>query len=172
MTTVPAAGLRALAMPVVVVAVEHEGRRSCSTSTAMYAALDPPTLVVSLSVHSTTARLVLAAGRFSVSALGVHQAAVAVAAGGRAHGPDKLAEVGIDAVEPDADFAQPSVAGAPMAWSCEVRAEQVVGDHTLVTAEIVAVRPGEAEAPLLRHDRRYVGLGVPTSAQDQGGYPL
>jgi hypothetical protein len=41
-----------------------------------------------------------------------------------------------------------------------------------VTAEIVAVRPGEAEAPLLRHDRRYVGLGVPTSAQDQGGYPL
>jgi hypothetical protein len=79
-------------MPVVVVAAESSGRRWCSTSTATYGSLDPPTVVVSLARHPTIAQLVLTARRFSLSVLSGGQGDVAVAAGGRAPGPNEFAE--------------------------------------------------------------------------------
>jgi flavin reductase (DIM6/NTAB) family NADH-FMN oxidoreductase RutF len=159
-------------MPVVVLAVEHGGRRSCSSVTAMYAALVPATLVISLARHSSTTGLVLDAGVFSASALHDGQASVAVSAGGRTQADDKFADLGIAAAEPDEQFGQPSVAGAPVAWCCRVTDQVIVGDHVVVFGEIVAVRGAEAVTPLLRHDRRYAGLGEDTDVQDAGGYPL
>lgn len=170
----PARGLRRLAMPVVAIAAEHDDRRSCSTATASYATLDPPTLIVSLAARSATTALVLGSRTFSASALATDQVQVALAAAGRATGADKLAELGIPVTEGDDEFTVVSVAGAPVAWCCRVTGEVPVGDHVVVFGEIVAVRGAAAhdEPPLLRHDRQYAGLGMRLAVQDGGGYPL
>jgi flavin reductase (DIM6/NTAB) family NADH-FMN oxidoreductase RutF len=170
----PAGGLRRLAMPVVIVAAEHDGRRSCSTATAMYASLDPVTLVVSLARHSTTQALVDASGRFSVSVLATHQVELALSAGRRSEGDDKFAAFGIPVDEPEPPFVVPSVAGAEVSWCCRVTGGVPVGDHAVVVGEMIALRgdPDGNRAPLLRHDRLYTGLGEALAVQDRGGYPL
>jgi flavin reductase (DIM6/NTAB) family NADH-FMN oxidoreductase RutF len=161
-------------MPVAIVAAEHDGRRSCSTATAMYAALDPVALVISLAQRSATASLARASGWFSVSLPAADQVETAIATGRPAKGDDKFAEFEIPVADRDERFVVASLADARVAWCCRISHEVAVGDHAVIVGEVVAVRgePADERSALLRHDRRYVGLGEPLSTQDQGGYPL
>jgi flavin reductase (DIM6/NTAB) family NADH-FMN oxidoreductase RutF len=172
----------AIAIPVAIVAAAGPGQRSCATSTVTYVSLAPPQVAIAMHPGSRTSRLVSSSREFSVSLLAAEQVDIAIAAGQGARTEDKFAEHGIATVEPpqDAGFRVPGIAGAISVLWCRVVAELTTGDHVVFVGGVVARLDvddtGGVELvrrrPLIRFDRRYLGLDPTSAARATDGYPV
>lgn len=164
--------LSRIAHVVTIVAAAHGGERSCGTGTCMYVSLAPPMIAIAEHTGSRTTRLIRESGEFSVSLLRDDQQDLAAAAGRSAAGPDKLATLGIRAVEPPEGMRAPGVAAALAVLWCRVTATVPTGDHLLFVGEVTAHQVDPLhDDPLLRFARRYARLGEPTSGEAPEGYP-
>jgi flavin reductase (DIM6/NTAB) family NADH-FMN oxidoreductase RutF len=167
------AAFSGIAMPVVVLAAEHGGERSCATGTVMYVSLAPPEVAVAMHPGSRTTGLIRAARELSISILGADQAEVAVRAGRSGGGSDKFATAGIEVVEPPTGFTAPGVSGSIEVLWGRVTAELETGDHVVIMARVdhhMSLDP--SRQPLLRLGRRYVATGEPVTEAGTDRYPL
>jgi 3-hydroxy-9,10-secoandrosta-1,3,5(10)-triene-9,17-dione monooxygenase reductase component len=166
------AALSQIPHPVVIVAAEHDGERSCATSTVMYVSHAPALVAIAEHPGSRTCRLIETSRALSVSILHAAQQDVAMAAGRSAPGPDKFAALRIPAVDAPRAGLPPGVAGSVAVLWCEVRESRPTGDHVLFVAEVVAHHVDETKMDtLLRFRRRYFNIGHPTSDEAPEGYP-
>lgn len=163
--------LAELPCPVVVIAAEADGERSCATGTAMYVSFVPPAIAIAVHPGSRTCRLIEASGAFSLSLLAEDQVEAAQVGGRSGGAGDKLAALGLGLAESAAS----PVAGArdvPMTVWCRVTHRHPAGDHVVFVGEVVDHRRDPAEPPpLLRHRRRYVRRGAWLTDEVPGGYP-
>jgi flavin reductase (DIM6/NTAB) family NADH-FMN oxidoreductase RutF len=126
-----------------------------TASSVASVSLTPPALVLSVSHRSSAARGVLAACSFLVHLLEDHNADLA----------RRFATSGADRFGPGTGWTpladgEPWFPQAPTALRCRPLARTPVGDATVVTAEVVAIRSsGRRGRPLLHHDRGYHELG-------------
>ncbi|MGE2732168.1 flavin reductase family protein [Mycolicibacterium vaccae] len=104
----------------------------------MSLSLDPPMVLLSVDRKSTTWPLIAAGARFAVNVMASDQQAVALAFA--KSGTDKFAGMRWDLAP---------VTGAPLLSGCQAWVEaQVVdtfdgGDHVIVTADVLSMRPGD-----------------------------
>lgn len=161
--------LAQLAMPVVIIAAEHDGRRSCATGTAMYVSFAPPRVAIAQHPGSQTTALIEASGRFSISLLHRGQLDAAMGAGRGAKTADKFAELGLRVHEHD--DGSPAVDGSATIMWCDLVSSADAGDHRLIVGEVTAYEVTEAGPPLMRHRRRYAVLGEPLTDVAPEGYP-
>lgn len=161
--------LAQLAMPVAIIAAEHDGRRSCATGTAMYVSFSPPRLAIAQHPGSQTTGLIERSGRFSVSLLRDGQLQAALDAGRGAKTDDKFAELGLEVLERPG--AAPAVAGSASVLWCDVVSASDAGDHRLIVGEVTVYEVGESHDPLIRHQRRYAALGPSLTDVAPEGYP-
>jgi flavin reductase (DIM6/NTAB) family NADH-FMN oxidoreductase RutF len=165
--------LRQLAMPVVVVSAQQGDEVSCATSTAMYVALSPILLTVSLRPGSRTCRLVVESGELVLSLLSADQVAIAERAAQRTSAADKFAELDIAKWPAPDGRTAPGVALATAVIWCRVVETRSVGDYLEILAQAEESAVGDAEqAPLLRHRRHYIRAGEPVGSLAADGYPL
>lgn len=163
--------LSELPLSVVLVGAGDGTRRSAATGTTMYVSFEPAQVVVALHPGSHTCRLVDETGAFTISALADDQLDLAAAAGKGGSGPDKFAELGADTIEIEELPGVPGLEGAPIVIWCRVVERLTTGDHRLFVGEVVAFAGSGTDAPLLRHRRRYAGLGAWLSETAPEGYP-
>lgn len=166
------AALSQIPHAVALIGAADGAERSCATGTCMYVSLAPALVAIAEHPGSRTARLIGSSREFSVSLLHASQQDLAAAAGRSAPGPDKLASLGIAAVEAPPGLSSPAVAGSIAILWCRVVDERVTGDHILFVGEVVAheVDPAKGDA-LLRYRRRYTHVGHWTSEPAPEGYP-
>jgi flavin reductase (DIM6/NTAB) family NADH-FMN oxidoreductase RutF len=164
--------LAELPCPVVLIAAEADGERSCATGTAMYVSFVPPALAIAVHPGSRTARLIEASGSFSISLLAEDQVDAAEVGGRSApSGGDKLAATGLSLTTSPASTA-PGADDAPLVAWCRVTHRHAAGDHVVYIGEVVDhQRAAEPAPPLLRHRRRYVRRGEWLTDEAPGGYP-
>ena len=144
--------LSELALPVALIGAEADGRRSCSTGTAMYVSFAPPRVAIAQHPGSHTTALIESSGQFSISLLRDDQLAAAVDAGTGARSTDKFAELGLEAISrPDM---APALADAAAVLWCRVVSVHEAGDHRLFIGEVTAHESTESTRPLLRHRTR------------------
>ena len=134
--------LASLPLPVVIVAAESGGERSCATATATYVSFDPPLLATPLRRGGRTRRLAEQSGEFTVFVLADDQAELAVRP---VDGP----------------------AGCAAVFRCRVEA---AGGPLLVGRVEDAVTSDRE--PLIRFRRRYRGLGAAIDVREEADYPL
>jgi len=121
--------------------------------------LTPPALVLSISHRSSAAPALLAAGSFLVHLLEARNVELA----------RRFATSGADRFGPATRWTplatgEPWLPDAPTALRCRPLTRTVVGDATVVVAEVVGVRSsGRAGPPLVHHDRAYHVLGPGTA---------
>lgn len=164
--------LSRIAHPVAIIGAASGDERSCATGTTMYVSLSPAMVAIAEHTGSRTTRLIRESGEFSVSLLHDAQQDLAVAAGASAPGPDKLATLGIAAIEPPDGFRAPGIAGSIAVLWCRVVTTTPTGDHLLFVGEIGAHRVEDRRyEPLLRYGRRYMRIGHWTSEESPEGYP-
>jgi flavin reductase (DIM6/NTAB) family NADH-FMN oxidoreductase RutF len=131
-------------MPVVVVAAEAGGERSCATATVTYVSLEPPRLATPLREGSRTRRLAEASGEFTVSVLSDAQAELAVHP--VPHPPSPVA-----------------------VYRCTLES----ADGPLLVGRVLAAESADdGPGPLLRFRRRYHALGAPIAVDAEADYPL
>lgn len=140
--------LRRFASGVTVLTVNHDGLRHGTTVSAVVAISREP-LVLGACLRPSSAFTALArdAGVFSVNVLSSEQASVArhFAVPGRHRGDAQFADV---------EWATDDLTGAPLIegclahLACALTGCQRLGDHDLLTADVLAGRPGQG-APLL-----------------------
>ena len=140
--------LRRFASGVTVLTVNHAGLRHGTTVSAVVAiSRDPLVLGACLRASSAFTALACEAGVFSVNVLSSEQASVArqFAASGRHRGDAQFADV---------EWTTDDLTGAPLIdgclahMACALTGDQEIGDHHLLTAEVLAGDPGQG-APLL-----------------------
>ena len=166
------AALSQIPHPVVIVAAEHKGERSCATSTVIYVSHLPALVAIAEHPASRTGRFIEASRAMSVSILHAAQQDIAMAAGRSAPGADKFAALRIPTVDAPREGVPPGVAGSIAVLWCEVRESRDAGDHRLFIAEVVADRIDETKMDaLLRFRRRYFNIGHATSEVAPEGYP-
>jgi flavin reductase (DIM6/NTAB) family NADH-FMN oxidoreductase RutF len=113
-------------------------------------ALEPPTLLVCLRRDSPTLEAVLSSGSLAVNLLHDHARPVAELFGsGAADRFDRVVWTAGPGGGPHLISAAHTIA------DCAITAEQVVGDHAVVMAEVVAVSSLRAPRPLMYGMRRY-----------------
>jgi flavin reductase (DIM6/NTAB) family NADH-FMN oxidoreductase RutF len=161
--------LAELPCPVVLIAAAADGKRSCATGTAMYVSFSPAALAVAVHPGSQTCRMIQASDEFSISLLAEDQVAAAEIGGRSAAGGDKLVALGLEVIASPLSSA-PGVGGPLTIW-CRVTHSHLAGDHVLFVGTIVDHRLATDDAPLLRHQRRYVRRGSWLTDDEPGGYP-
>lgn len=127
----------------------------CSVSTA------PPALLVSLGVHTTSARTAVEDGGFGVSILG--ERLVEAARFGSAPGQPKFVQRFCSAPDGPADecySTSPVVAGALAHLDCSVVRVVEHADHLLLIGDVRSVTVAANDTPLLYYSRAYRVLGV------------
>jgi 3-hydroxy-9,10-secoandrosta-1,3,5(10)-triene-9,17-dione monooxygenase reductase component len=184
------ATLSGIAMPVAIIGAAgraesaESGERSCATGTLMYVSLAPPQVAIAMHPGSRTSRLARSSGSFSVSLLGADQLDLAIAAGHGARTADKFLELGIPTIDPPTP-SRPSVPGIQgsiaVLW-CRVVDEIETGDHVVLIGS-VEQHIGDASSgltagdrgdrqPLVRYQRRYLGLEPAAGIPATDGYPV
>jgi flavin reductase (DIM6/NTAB) family NADH-FMN oxidoreductase RutF len=146
--------LRRYPFGVSVVTVDLDGERLGLTVASLVSlALEPPLVGFSLARQAALHELLRAAGDFAVSLLAADQVALAQHF---ARGVPPIAIwQGIDVRDGER---APLLEGA-LGWlECELRSDQLVGDHTFFVGEVLRAEPGRAAPPLLRLHGDYTGL--------------
>ncbi len=159
-----------LPLPVAIIAAAAGGERSCSTGTVSYVSFEPPLVAVPLAARGRTAEPARRSGELSVSLHEQGQAELAVRASRTSTG-DKFAVQEIPLLAAPEGAAAPAVAGSSSVLWCRVVGEHTHGSGSLFVAEICTHLAGDGP-PLLRHERRYRGLGAAVPASEEADYPL
>ena len=148
--------MSALAAGVVLVTCRLGDRPWGMTVTAFASVpADPPTVLVSLGLETTSAQTITATRRFGVSILSESQ--VAIAHLGSAPGAAKFLDSFVD--PGDRSSAGPAVAGALAHLDCELSDAVQIADHTILFGRVRAARAARSGEPLLYHSRGYRTLG-------------
>ncbi|TDR85270.1 flavin reductase family protein [Enterovirga rhinocerotis] len=147
--------MRQLAGGISVITVGEADDRTGLTATSVSSlSVDPPTLIVCVNLSSSSWPLIERYGRFGVNLLGEGHRAIADRFAGRG------GETG--ARRYDGAFWETFVTGAPIlkgalaALDCEVDEVIVRHSHAIVIGGVAAARIGEASAPLVYWQGRYV----------------
>jgi flavin reductase ActVB len=156
--------MTALASGVVMVTSWLDGRPWGVTVSAFASvSAEPPTVLVSLSSETASARAIAAAGRFGVSVLGRHHRAVA------RHGAQRGAAKFLERFsERDGRGVNPSIAGALAHLDCDVTEQVQVADHTIFIGRVRDVRPAVDGEPLVYFRRAYRALAAGTNPSTRG----
>jgi flavin reductase ActVB len=144
--------MRRLASSVVMVTTWLDERPwGLTVSACCSISMSPPSLMVSLGQHTTSAASILEQERFGVSILGEEQQHVA-RFGSRTGEPKFVAEY----CDPAAGCASPMVAGTIAHVDCALVKQVAVADHVLLIGEVthVVIRPGQ-ERPLVFYARDF-----------------
>ncbi|WP_258563201.1 flavin reductase family protein, partial [Streptomyces phytophilus] len=129
------------------------GPHGMTANSLLSVSLHPPTLLISLQRGSRTQALIQETGAFTVNILAAGQHALADRFTRRdTFGTDEFA--GVDH-RPSPCGGGPELAGSAAVLSCRTTRQVEVADHTLIIAEVTAVRAGGPGEPLLYLDRRY-----------------
>jgi flavin reductase (DIM6/NTAB) family NADH-FMN oxidoreductase RutF len=173
------AALSTLSMPVAIIAAASEGERSCATGTVTYVSLAPVQVAIAMHPGSRTCRLARASRSYSISILAAEQLDIAMQAGRGGRTTDKLAELGLPALEPppERDFDAPGIDGSLAVLWCRILDELVTGDHVLLIGSVEGhVRPGgggiSMPKPLVRYDHRYIALDPSEGEAATDSYPI
>jgi flavin reductase (DIM6/NTAB) family NADH-FMN oxidoreductase RutF len=151
------AAMSKLASGVVMVTTRIDGKAwGLTVSSCISLSAKPPTLLISLSAATESARSIAEAGWFGASVLG--ERAVEVARRGAARGEPKFVDSYCDP-RPD-ETAPPLLAGALAHLDCEVTQTLVVADHQLFIGEVREIVLCEEDGePLLYFARAWRKLG-------------
>ncbi len=148
--------MRGWATGVTVVTTQHEEVRHGMTVSAFTSlSLEPPRVLISLARASRTRGLVEASGVFGVTVLGEGQEEVSNRFAGReTEDGDRFENLETQTLETGA----PLLAEGLVFMDCKVVSSQEVGTSTIYIGEVVAVKEGEKEKPLLYFDGGYRGV--------------
>ncbi|MGW4228844.1 flavin reductase family protein [Streptomyces sp. NPDC004980] len=152
--------LRRVAAGVTVLTVNNDGLRHGTTVSAVVAlSRTPLVLGVCLRASSTFTAMVRKAGVFSVNVLNDQQGHLArqFAAPGRSHGDAQFEGVEWTA---DALTGAPLIGGSLAHLACALSDCRQIGDHDLLTADVLDGEPGSG-SPLLTFAGRLHPEGVP-----------
>lgn len=142
--------LRRVASGVSVLTVDHAGVRRGATVSALVAVSREPLIVaLCLRVSSSFAELVRHAGCFSVNVLAASQAPLARRFADRTRPPGDAQFAGLRWTR-DPFTAAPLIDGCLAHLACRFAGTHRVGDHDLITAEVIGGDPAPTDAnPLL-----------------------
>jgi flavin reductase (DIM6/NTAB) family NADH-FMN oxidoreductase RutF len=145
--------MRAWTTGVAIVTAAHQGRKHGMTVSSFTSiSLDPPLIVISLSIGSHTHDLVRLAGSFGVTILAASQQALSERFAGRQPADvDRLDGLQTETYVTGAPF----IKGGLAFLDCKVTQTINAGMNTLFIAEVLAVRGDDHDAPLVYHDRAY-----------------
>ena len=145
--------MRAWTTGVAIVTAAHAGQKHGMTVSSFTSiSLDPPLIVISLSIGSHTHELVRLAGTFGVTILAASQQALSERFAGRQPADvDRLDGLQTETYVTGAPF----IKGGLAFLDCKVTQTIDAGMNTLFIAEVVAVRGDDHDAPLVYHDRAY-----------------
>jgi flavin reductase (NADH) len=134
---------------VTVVAYRTDERVVATTVSAfMSLSLEPPLVLIALGPNATVRPYLQPGATFAISVLGADQKRLAmVFADPFPVGPDPFPAAGA-----------PVIDGAPIGLTCEVERVSEGGDHAVVIAAVHDAVVGARGSPLIRYDRKYVGL--------------
>ena len=159
-TTTPAEGaeglraaMRAWTTGVAIVTAAHDGQQHGMTVSSFASiSLDPPLVAISLQTASHTHALVTRAGAFGVSILEASQQMLSERFAGR----NGEASTRLGGLETETlATGSPFIKGGLAFLDCRVTQAIQAGTNTLFVAEVVAVKTGDHETPLVYHDRTY-----------------
>lgn len=136
-----------------VAATTQDGPVGLTASSVASVAVDPLALSFSVTRATGSAGGILGAPSFVVHLLGEQHAEIAQAFA-RSGAPRFTPEQGWTRLP----TGEPLLPDAVTAFRCRFLEQVAVGASTLVVAEVLSVHPGSATAPLLYHDRRFLGL--------------
>lgn len=141
--------LASWASGVAVVAYRTEERVVATTVSAfMSLSLEPPLILIALGPNATVRPYLQPGATFAISVLGAGQKRLAmVFADPFPVGPDPFPAAGA-----------PVITGALVGLTCEVERVAEGGDHAIVIAAVQDAAVGDRGSPLVRYDRKYVGL--------------
>jgi flavin reductase (DIM6/NTAB) family NADH-FMN oxidoreductase RutF len=145
--------MRAWTTGVAIVTAEHGGKRHGMTVSSFTSiSLDPPLVVISLSMGSHTHDLVHQAGAFGVTILAASQQELSERFAGKIKGNgDRMEGLKTESYVTGAPF----IEGGLAFLDCRVIQTIQAGMNTLFIAEVVAIRGDDHDAPLVYHDRQY-----------------
>ncbi len=137
-----------------ITAQSAEGPVGLTASRVASVAVDPPTLVFSVTRATGSAGLILAADTFLVHLLDSRHAAVA----------QEFAVSGGERFTPEQGWQQlptgePYLAGARSALRCRAATTVPVGSSTLIVAEVLDIFVDAAAEPMIYHDREFRRTG-------------
>jgi flavin reductase ActVB len=120
----------------------------------------PPSLLVSLGSHTTSARTAIVDGAFGVSILG--QRLLDAARFGSAPGRPKFVSqyCGVATADDRSISFSPAVAGALAHIDCSVSRAVEYADHVLLIGDVRSVSVATGDTPLLYYSRAYRVLGA------------
>lgn len=159
-TTTPAerteglrAAMRAWTTGVAIVTAAHGGQQHGMTVSSFASiSLDPPLVAISLQTASHTHVLLSRAFAFGVTILAANQQPLSERFAGRAgDASTRLEGVETETLATGAPF----IKGGLAFLDCRVTQAIQAGTNTLFIAEVVAVKTGDRESPLVYQDRTY-----------------
>jgi len=133
------------------VAAAHDGDRGIFTANWLsQVSFDPPLVMVSVELDSSTLPLIRAGGRFVVSPLAAGQTELAGNLGRpKRRAGDKFATLNLEVVE--TDTGDPALAGALGYVVCRLISETPAGDSVVLIGEVIEARVlGEGEPLTMR----------------------
>lgn len=143
-----------MASSVSVVTAAHDGEVLGRTVTSLFSlGLNPPTLLVSISLMSRLADLITKSKRFSVSILARDQQIIGDAFAGRLRDMDRFA-FGVWGKWPSGN---PQLYGAATSIDCELVGSIEAGEHILFAGSLIEAETTDKE-PLIWHRRAYRNL--------------
>ncbi|WP_413301206.1 flavin reductase family protein [Bacillus sp. 1P10SD] len=132
---------------VTVVATEVDGEVHGMTANAfMSVSLNPKLVVISVAEKARILEKIKKSKMFTVNILAADQQELSMIFAGQIK---EHREVGFDYLD-----GKPVLAGAVAQIACEVSAEHIEGDHTLLIGKVIAIHIGDAE-PLIYFSGRY-----------------
>ena len=151
--------LRQISYGLYAVTAAHGGERGVFTANWLsQASFEPPLLMVSVELESSTLPLIRASGRFAVCPLGAEQRELAGALGRpKARVGDKFAAYDLATVETASG--PPALADALGYVVCDVRHEVPAGDSVVIVAEVIEARVLVAGDPLTMREAGFRHAG-------------
>jgi len=138
------------ALVTVVATVGPDGPAGCTVSAVLSLSLDPPSLLLSLSTTSRTAREILRTGGFAVNALSAEQVELAQSFATRATAHR------FDGVDYHLRHGQPVLERAASTVVCTVTRTASFGDHVLIAGEALWSAFDASRVPMIRLRRSYL----------------
>lgn len=139
-----------------ITATTDQGPVGLTASSVASLAIDPPTLVFSVTRATGSAGLLLSADTVVVHLLDARHTRIAgefARSGGERFTPDQGWET--------LPTGEPHLAGVRAALRCKAVATVPVGSSTLVIAQVLDIRTGESAPPMIYHDRTFRNTGAP-----------
>lgn len=127
----------------VITARGPNGPAGITANSVTSVSLDPPMILVCLARSSGNAQAILEAGRFCVNVLGAGDTDTCLRFARR------TASDRFDGVAWHDRPAGPALDGAVAWMECRIRDEHPAGDHTIVVAEVEAIRAADGAVPLV-----------------------